>query len=176
MDGHGSVHLGIFQQTVVDHGLGAVSHLLAGLEHELDGAFQLALMVLKKLGRTQQHGRVSVVAAHVAGIALGTEGQVVDLLHGQGVKVSPQQDAGTAAADGGYHAGGCLHIRETHLDILLPYALLHYAAALGLDPHLGQPLLNVSCRFGQVHAHLRNLVKIATVSHDLLLKQFGFFQ
>ena len=32
-------------------------------------------MVLEQLGRTQQHSRMGIVAAHMAGIALGAEGR-----------------------------------------------------------------------------------------------------
>ena len=167
----GGVHLGVLQQAVVDHGLGAVAHLLAGLEHELDRPLQFRLMVFQQLGRPQQHGGVGVVAAHVAGLALGAEGQIVDLLHGQGVKVRPQQDAGAPAADGGHHAGGGGHVWEAHGHILFPDFVRHHAAPAGGNAHLGEPLLNVGGRLRQVHAHLRDLVEVAAVGHDLVLNR-----
>ena len=159
------------EELVVHHGLGAVAHLLAGLEHELHGALQLGLVVLQQLGRPQEHGRVGVVAAHMAGLALGAEGQVVDLLHGQGVEVGPEEDAGAAAADGGHHAGGGRHVRETHVHILLPNVVGHDAAAVRLDSHLGQPLFDVGGGLRQVHPHLGDLVEVAAVDHDLVLKR-----
>ena len=128
-------------------------------------------MVLQELGCPQQHGRMGIVAAHMTGAALRAEGQIIDLLHRQGVKIRPQQDAGAAAADGGHHTGGGRHVREPHSHILLPDGVRHDAAAAGLDTHLREPLLNVGGRLRQVHAHLWDLMEVAPVGHDLVLER-----
>ena len=89
------VDMRVLEQTVVDHKLGATAHLLARLEHKLDGALELRLMLLQDLGSTQKHRRVRVMAAGVhEALALGLIRNVGELGERQSVVVGTQQDTG----------------------------------------------------------------------------------
>ena len=132
------IDLRVFQQAVGQHIRRALEDLLRGLEFQLDGAFQLVLMLLEELGRAQHHGRVHIVAAavHLAG-HLGSEVHTGLLLNGQRVHIAPQQDG----------LAGALAARQRDDTGL--------AAVLRSIPHLGQRLFHQRTGLWQVEAHLR---------------------
>ena len=148
MEGRGGVHTGIFQQTVLDEELGPRAQLLAGLEHQLDPASQLGLVLLQHLRRPQEDGGVHVVAAGVHAAVGGAEGQLVLLRHPKGVHVRPEEE-------------GLLPLPQDHG----PAAGAH---RLGLQPQLGQAVPDVGRGVGQVQPHLRDLMEGPAVGPHLV--------
>ena len=151
MVGQSHIGLGILQNAVGQHIHGAGEVLLAGLEHELDGAVQLSLVLLQQLGGGQQHGGMEVMAAAVTLSTGGAgKGQAAELGHGQSIHVCPEQDHLAAGlADGGS-------------DTL--------AAGLGLNAVLGQLLHNIGGCLGHMHAHFCIGVEVTAVLHNLVLQ------
>ena len=96
------------EQPLVEHVLGAVVALLAGLEHEGHPAGQVGAARHEQLGRAGQHRHVGVVAAGVHGAVDGAlELEVRVLGHRQGVHVAAEQHggAGLVAVEHGDHRG-----------------------------------------------------------------------
>ena len=96
------VGLGIgLEQPVRDHQTGATIALLAGLEHEFDGARQLVTMPVQQVHRLDQHRRMCIVAAgmHAAGYLAGVVEPGI-LRHRQGVHVAAQQDRAAGLKSG----------------------------------------------------------------------------
>ena len=86
------VGLALLEEPFLDHHLGAVIALLAGLEHEHDAAGQGGPPRGQHARGADQHGDVRVVTAGVHGaVDLGGEGQARVFLQGQGVHVGAQQ-------------------------------------------------------------------------------------
>ncbi|MPM26106.1 hypothetical protein SDC9_72607 [bioreactor metagenome] len=104
------LHGVLLEQAVLDHLARAAAALFRGLEDQVDGAVEIAVLG-EILRRRQQHRRVTVVAAgvHLACVLAGVlEG--VELLHGQRVDVGAQAHgvaagAAVAALDDADHAG-----------------------------------------------------------------------
>ena len=168
MDAERRVHLRILQQSVADHHARPRSGLLSGLEHQLDSSRNAVLHPLQDMRRAQQHRRMAVMAAHVAFSIAGSEFQVILLLDGEGVHISPQKDAGTSVSDDRCHSGGILHPRESRLHKIFGHLLRHLSSAfLPRYPHLIQPLLNISAGLRQIHADLRDLMEVSPILHDL---------
>ena len=154
-----SVHLGVLQQTAAYHIQRALKDLFCGLELQLDRAFDLVLVLLEQLGRTQHHGGVHIVAAavHFAG---QLRGKLLAgfLLQGQGIHVTAQQDH----LAGAFAACKCHHAALT--------AILRGVA------HLGQRLFDQCLGLGQVKAHLRVTVQRTPPFLQLGFQRFGSFQ
>ena len=98
----------VLEYSLLDHDTGAAgSLLLSGLEDQLDGAGKVCPQGPKDTGRTQQAGRVDVMAAGVHHtLVLGAVCTVVLLPDVQGIDIGPQghHRAGPLPAfDQGYH-------------------------------------------------------------------------
>jgi hypothetical protein len=111
------------EQPVVDHRLRAAEPLLGRLEHEVDGAVEVARGG-QHLGSAQQHRGVTIVAArmHASGVA-GAMLEGVGLLDRQRVHVGAQADrAGrTAVAQHADHPGAAdaaMHLDAEGLEAL----------------------------------------------------------
>ncbi len=109
MDGEGAVDA--FQHSLVDHVLGAVEALFAGLEHEAHLAGEAVLVAGQQSGGAGEHCHMRVVAAgvHLA-VVLRLEVEREVLLQRQGIHVAAQQDrgAGPARVEIGDHRCGRL--------------------------------------------------------------------
>ena len=159
MEHHSGVHMRVFQQAARDHIRGALENFFGRLEFQLDRTFQLVLVSLEQLRRTQQHGRMHIVAAamHLAG-DFRAELFTRVLGDGQGVHIGTQQDslAGLFAA--------CQR-NDTSL-----------AAVPRLIAHFRQCLLDQLLRVGQIEAHLRVAVERPTPLLQLRLQCAGLLQ
>ena len=153
MGSQGRIHVGILHNAGINHRLGAGENLLRGLEHQLDGALQLLLMLLEDFCRTQQHSGVGIMAAGVGIAVAGAEFQVGVLLHGEGIHIAPQQK----------HLSRVAHCGD---DAAL-------ADFLGLIAHFGQFFHDEFCGVGQFIPDFRVLVQVTPVGDDLALQLFG---
>ena len=155
-----SIHLRVFQQAVFQHVQRALENFFGGLELQLDGAFDLVLVLLEQLCSTQHHGRVHVVAAAVHPARhLGSKFLAGFFLNGQSVHVAAQQNhlAGLLAARQGQHAAlaavlrGVAHLSEGLFDqcLCLGQVKAHFGVTVQRAPPFHQPGLQCSCRFQQ---------------------------
>ena len=107
VDGEDRVAGEFIEQPVVDHLARAAAAFFGGLEDEVHGALEVALLA-QHLGRAQQHRGVAVMATgmHAAGI-LRAVLEIVDLVHRQGIHVGAKADGlqRVAFAQGSDHAG-----------------------------------------------------------------------
>ena len=104
MHAHRGVYVRVLHESCGDHLLSASEDLFARLEHELDRALQLVLMLFEQLRRSEQHRRVQIVSAAVTIAVCRSEGQPGLLGHRQRVHVASDQQHFAAVADGRRHA------------------------------------------------------------------------
>ena len=154
MQGHGGVHVGVFQNSGVKDILRAVHGLLRRLKEQLYRAPQLSLVLPQQPGGAQQGGGVEIVPAGVHAPVFRGEGQSGLLLHGQGVHIPPQQKDRSAPADGTGDAG------PPHV--------------LGLIAHFTQFFKDKSPRHRQIKAQLRVAVKLPPPRNQLVPQRQSF--
>ena len=95
------LHRKSFEQALLDHDSGTALMLLGRLKDEIDAAVEIVEFGGRnqRLGGTQEHRRVAVVAAgvHASGMT-GAMAENVELIQRQGVHVGAQADGAIAAA------------------------------------------------------------------------------
>ena len=140
--------MGILQQTCLDHVQGALVALFTGLEHELDPALDLVLVVHEQLCRTQQHGSMGIMSAgmHPARTLAG-KGFAGLLLHGQGIHIAAQKD---------------------HLAIRITVQHGYHTAAhrIGLISHLLQFLGDIGAGIGQIRSYFGVFMDMTAPAHQ----------
>ena len=138
-----------------DHIPAAFEGLLGRLEHEADGALQLAFLLLQHFRGGQQHGGVEVVTAGVGLCASGAgEGLSAELRHGQSVHVGPQKQRLSAGTN----------LRGDTV-----------TAALGLQSGAGQLLHHIRHSLWHFQPYLCVLVEKAAVGNGFRLQLLGKF-
>ena len=92
------LHGELGEQTVLDHFTGPTPAFFGRLEDEIHRAVEVSVLG-QMLRGGQQHGHMAIVTAgvHLAWVLTGV-GELVELLHGQGVHVSPQTNGARAVA------------------------------------------------------------------------------
>ena len=130
-------------------GTAQIGAFLCRLEHQQHIHRQLRLMLTQDAGRTQQHGRVAVMAAsmHLSG-DLRAVGNIILLLHRQGIHIRPQ----------GHHAAVIITGDDAHHT--------HSGVDQG-NAHLGQRFTDKALGVLRFKAHFRVHVQITAVLHRL---------
>ena len=157
MDHHGGVHLRILQQAVFDHIPGAFKCLLCRLEHELNGALDLLLVVLKQLCCTQQHSGMHIVSAGVHSAIGRGKFHLGFFPNGQCIHIRPKQEhfSFPFPAGNGYKSG-------------LP-------AGNRLIAHFSQHIFHIRTGILQVKSGFGMRMQVAPVGFEGVLKLQRFF-
>ena len=158
MQHHGSIGLGVFQNTVRNHFLRTAENLFCRLKHEFDRALQLILTGFENLGRTEQHGGVQIVSAGVHISVFRRKGQARFLTDGQCVHVCPEQKdlSGRFSFDLRYNSV--------------------FSAIDGPNAQFFKGIFDDLHRSGQFKARLRLFVQSAAVLYKRIREQLGFLQ
>jgi hypothetical protein len=108
MQAHHGIHLGVSEHPRLNHRFGTTGPLLRRLKDQLHRALKAVAVLTQVVGRSQGNGHMAIVAAGMHHpIMLGTIGDRVLLLDGQGIHVrpNPQHGARLLTRDHRHHTG-----------------------------------------------------------------------